>query len=147
MPSPFASYIDERFRDMEDKLAELEKAIQAIQAGTPATTEGIAGEEEKIGMSLSEAIYNLRVLRISLIQYDRLARELGLPQSIRDSIKYFEDFNNIMYRTMQLVRITDIAIKAMEAGMGPLGWAMLGISAGGYAASLVVSGMRFMGGK
>jgi hypothetical protein len=140
--------VEDRLRELEEKIASLEQQLQSVATGTPTGAAGMTGEDiEKVGTSLPEIIYNLRVLRLSMMQYSKLANELGIPKDIRESMKYFENFTNIMYRTMQLVRMTDMAIKAMEVGMGPMGWAMLAISSGGYAASLMVSGMRFMGGK
>jgi hypothetical protein len=144
LPSRWADLITEYIADLRARVFALEAKIQEVE-GRPET----AVTEEDMESERIKAISTISLIgmaRRSVYGYAMLLDSLGLPKDQAEMVKQIEAGITSMMRLMQAVRATELAMRAFEAGMGPLGLAYLAMSGGMYAATMLYGG-RSMGGN
>jgi len=149
MPSPWADLIAEYIADLRARVYALEAKIQEVEAlawGKPEGEKELTEEEmESERVKAVSTISMIGMARRSVYGYAMLLDSLGLPKDQREMIRQVEASITAMMRLMQAVRATELAIRAFEAGMGPMGWVYLAMSGGMYAATIMY-GSKTLGG-
>ena len=138
--------------DLRGLLEDLEKRITSLEA----TITTAQKEAEDVGAQLGEtgsstSGYHLRAItalysaRRAFYGYAMLLESMGLSKDQKQVIQQLQNITNMVIRLQQTIQMVNIAINLMEAHAGPIGWAMIALSAGTLAGSMVY-GSRGIGG-
>ena len=130
--------LDGRVRVLEEIIGEADKEAEDVEAQLGET-----------GPSTSR--YHLRAItalysaRRAFYGYAMLLESMGLSKDQKQVIQQLQNITNMVIRLQQTIQMVNIAINLMEAHAGPIGWAMIALSAGTLAGSMVY-GSRGIGG-
>jgi hypothetical protein len=126
--------------DVKNRLTNLETQInQQISEGKEELGEGEATTRQQI---ISDYVA-IRMTVTALRGYQGALVLAGLLP--KDVAKQLLEIEIMTARVAQGIRIMQMAMTAFEAGAGPMGWALLALSGGSFAAS-IVWGSKLSGG-
>lgn len=143
--SPFISKILNELNELRSEVDKINIRIQTLE-GSEKPAEGtkeIDMDQERI--KATSTISLIGMARRSIYGYAMLLDSMGISKDQKEMVKQVEASISSMMRLMQTIRAVDLAMKAFEAGSGPLGWAYLAMSGGMFAASMMYGG-RSLGG-
>jgi len=145
--SKFRSELELALQPINDRLDALESQIQAV--------EGVKGEEGEVTvreagyaegfepvepMSIQDVYVTTLMARRAIYGYAMLLESMGLSKEQKEAVRQLEAMTTVAIRTIQTLKMLEVAVAAFEAGSGPYGWLMLALAGGTAAASLVYSG-------
>jgi len=142
----WAAEIFSIMKELDDRLTVLEQQIQAAQKESADVAEetGSEGGAEASGFHV-RPLSMLFSARRAFYGYSMMLEEMGLSKNDKQLVQQLRNTMNMVVRLQQTIQMADVAMKAFHAGAGPIGWAMLALSAGTMVGGMVY-GYRGIGG-